>query len=290
MSLKDATSGLMREPLSLLVYGVEGVGKTSFAAGAPSPIIIGAENGSAELGHVRRLSPTTLEDVTGLLDELRTEQHDYRTIVIDSLDWLEPMVQDATCRRCNASSIEEIGGGWGKGYKEADTDWRALMKALEDVRARGMHVILVAHTELESTDNPDASQADYKRHTLKLQKRARGLVKEWSKAILFASFETASTTDKATKKTKGVDTGRRLLHTRWSAAYDAKNRLWLPPELPLGWAPFWRAVEQGRALQERFYAAVGRLDEAQRGAAIEFMEQQNYTPEAAEQVIAGVSK
>jgi hypothetical protein len=262
------------------------VGKTSFAAGAPSPLILGAENGSAEIGHVRRLSPTTLDDVTALLDELRSGEHDYRTVVIDSLDWLEPLVWESVCRRAGKSSIESF--GYGKGYVEALSEWRGIVAQLEALRGRGINVILVAHSVCRTWKNPDATQGDYDRYTLKLHDKAAGLLKEWAKAVVFTNFERA--TVEVGTRVKGIDTGKRLLFTRMSAAYDAKNRLWIPAEIPLGWAPFWRAVEAGRSLQERFYAAVNALDGAARGAAIEFMEQHGYTPEAAEQVISSISK
>lgn len=286
LRLSEASAGLVREPYSILVYGVEGVGKTSFAANAPKPLIIGAEQGSAEIGHVQRISPSSFEDVCGVLEDLRTEAHDFRTVALDSLDWLEPLVHAAVCARGNKPSIEAF--GYGKGYVEALTDWRALFKALDTLRAKGMHVILVAHSVCKLWKNPDANQGDYDRYTLKLHDKAAGLAKEWCKAVLFANFERATVEDGG--RHKGLDTGRRLLHTRMAAAFDAKNRLWLPAEIPLGWAPFARAAEQGQVLRERYYAAIGKADDATRASAQEHIESTNYDPTAIEQVIAGLTK
>ncbi len=198
---------------------------------------------------------------------------------------MEPLVHEATCRRGNKPTIEAF--GFGKGYKEADQEWRQLFKAFELLRARGINVILCAHAQTKMWKNPDATQGDYDRHTLKLHERASGLAKEWSKVVLYADFETA--TVEKDNRTKGIDTGRRLAHTRRTAAYDAKNRLWLPPELPLGWQPFVRAVRAGTELRGRFYEAIAHLDAEAQGAAIEYLEQHDYQPEAAEQVIAGLS-
>ena len=285
LRLADATSGLVREMLSLLVYGVEGVGKTSLAAGAPRPLLIGAENGSAEIGLVRRVSPATFEDVLGVLEDLRTEAHDYQSVVLDSLDWLEPLVWAATCARGGKATIEAF--GYGKGYVEALTEWRMVIKALEGARVKGLNVILVAHSVCKLWKNPDANQGDYDRYSLKLHEKAAGLWKEWAKAVLFANFERA--TVEVDNRFKGLDTGRRLLHTRMAAAFDAKNRLWLPPEIPLGWEPLRRAIEAGEKLRERYYAALAKVDEATRASAQEHVEQSNYDPAVIEQVIAGLT-
>lgn len=279
MRLSQATAGLVREPFSLLIYGVEGVGKTSFGAAAPAPLIIGAEQGSAEIGNARRISPATYEDTLGILEDLRSEQHDYRTAVLDSLDWLEPIVWAATCARNGKTTIESF--GYGKGYVEALTEWRALMRALDAIRARGMHVVLVAHSQVKPWKNPEGS--DYDRYTLKLHDKAAGLWKEWSKAVLFANFERA--TAEADGRSKGVDTGRRVLYTRAAAAWDAKNRLWLPAEIPLGWGPFARSVEAGEALRERWYAALAKVDDERQARAREYVEQNNYDPAVIEAAI-----
>jgi hypothetical protein len=271
------------EPLSLLVYGVEGVGKTSFAAGAPSPLILGAEAGSAEIGHVRRLSPTSFGDVLGILEELAAGAHNFRTVGIDSIDWLEPLVWRAVCDQHGKSDIEAF--GYGKGYGYALDEWRRLLRSLDVVRSKGINTVLIAHSAIKPWKNPDG--ADFDRWTMKLNDKAGSLVREWSKAVLFANFERGVV--EKDNRAKGVDTGKRLLFTRMSASYDAKNRLWLPPEMPLGWAPFARAVRAGDELRTRFYAAIATMDDEAREAAIEHMESNDYTPEAAESVIASVT-
>ena len=284
--LASVTTGLVREPLSLLVYGVEGVGKTSFAAGSPKPLLIGAENGSAEIGNVARYSPKCLDDVTAILEALRTEEHGYQTVAIDSLDWLEPLIHEHVWEVHGKATIEAF--GYGKGYAEAMPPWRSLVKQLDVLRTKGMNVVLVSHSVCKSFKNPNHDQDDYDRYSLKIHDKVAGLVKEWSKAVLFANFE-RSTVEK-NNRVKGVDTGRRLLYTRMTAAFDAKNRLWLPEEIPLGWSPFQRAVDAGRALMARYYAAVGAVSEERRALATEEVERSNYDPTVVESVIEGLKE
>ena len=279
--LQAVTTGLVEEPFSVLIYGVEGVGKTSFAAAAPKPLIVGAEHGSAEIGTAARYAPNDLADVLGILEALRIESHSYETVVIDSLDWLEPLVHASVCERGDKPTIESF--GYGAGYKDALVEWRQVLKAVDLLRAKGMHVILVAHSLCKPFKNPDANQGDYDRFSLKIHERAAGLFKEWSKAVLFANFERA--TIEKDHRTKGLDTGRRLLFTRMSAAYDAKNRLWLPPEIPLGWAPFQRAVDTGRSLRQAFYKAIEALTSVRRAEILETIERDNYDPSTVSQVV-----
>jgi hypothetical protein len=239
MTLGAVVKGRLEQPTRAMIYGPEGVGKTTFGANAPNPIFLGAEDGTAQLDAVRFPAPESWADILDAIQTLTVDQHDYKTLVIDTLDWAEPMLWAHICKRDEKKDIEDY--GYGKGYAAALDEWRVFLGALERLRkARGMHVVLVAHSWLKPFKNPEGE--DFDRYELKLHPKAGGLLKEWCDAVLFANYETAAKVDKKTKRVRGVDTGMRLVHTERRAAYDAKNRYSLPETLPLSWADFEAAV------------------------------------------------
>jgi hypothetical protein len=245
MKLSSISRGKIAAPMRILIFGQEGVGKSTFGANAPSPVFLGAEDGTGHLDVHRFPTPATWQDVLDSIRTLTTETHDFKTLVLDSADWIEPLVWQHLCTKNNKPSIEDIGGGFGKGYVAAADEWRILLAALEGLRkARGMHVVTIAHSTIKPFKNPDGP--DFERYELKLDKRASGILKEWHDAVLFASHETLTNKDERTKRVKGVSTGARVLHTVRTAAYDAKNRYSLPERLPLSWQDFARAIEAQR--------------------------------------------
>jgi len=245
MSLTKVVSGRIAKPVRVLVWGTEGIGKSTFGASAPSPIFLGAEDGTSELDVARFPEPSTWQDAHDAIAELTNVQHEYKTLVIDTLDWLEPLCWRAVCakgdRGKRVDSIEEL--PYGRGYTAALDEWRRLLSAVERLRSsRGMHVVLLAHAWIKPFKNPDGD--DFDRYELKLHAKAGGLLKEWCDAVLFANYETL--TREANGRSKGVSTGARVLHTQRRAAYDSKNRYDLPETLPLDWHAFIEAVAAHR--------------------------------------------
>lgn len=250
-TLKDVSSGRKQQPFRLMLAGVEGIGKSTFGADAPKPIFLGAEDGADHLDVQRLPQPRTWADVFHSVDLLNREQHDFRTLVIDTVDWLEPLCWGHVCRRDKKLNkdgepdIEEY--GFGKGFSAALDEWRKLLRQLEALRAKGMHVIMLAHTQLRTFKNPLGD--DFDRYELKLNLKAGGLLKEWVDAVLFANFETFAVKKDATskfEKAKGVSNGSRYIYTERTAGYDAKNRYGLPGQLPLSWAAFEAAAIAGQ--------------------------------------------
>lgn len=240
MTLGAVVKGRIEQPIRAMVYGPEGVGKSTFGANAPSPIFLGAEDGTAQLDVERFPSPESWPEIHDAVRTLTMEQHKYQTLVVDTLDWAEPMLWDFICKRDQKANIEEY--GFGKGYAAALDEWRVFVAALERLRkAKGTHIVLVAHSWVKPFKNPEGD--DFDRYELKLHPKAGGLLKEWCDAVLFANYETVATKDKRTKRVRGVDTGMRLIHTERRAAFDAKNRYSLPESLPLSWPDFEAAVK-----------------------------------------------
>jgi hypothetical protein len=255
MTLDAITSGRRKRPMRVLLYGTEGIGKSTWASGAPAPVYLGTEDGTAQLDVARFPEPQTWGEALQAVDTLTTQEHVYKTLVVDTLDWLEPLAWDDVCGKAGVDNIESL--GYGKGYVAALDRWRDLLARLDVLRdKRGMHVILLAHSWIKTFRNPEAD--DFDRYELKLHAKSAGLVKEWCDAVLFAAYETLVA--EKDKRVRGVDTGARIAHTERRAAWDAKNRYGLPAQLPLDWSAFVEAVEVGAPASATALAA--RITEA----------------------------
>ena len=168
------------------MYGTEGIGKSTFGSQAPKPIFIQTEDGLDEIDCDKFPLATTYDEVVSALVDLRREEHDYESVVIDSLDWLERLVWDKLCLEYSATSIEKVDGGYSKGYTHALTYWREIIDHLNALRnSRGMVVLLIAHSKIERFEDPESSP--YDRYSPRLHKHAAALVSEWCDAVLFAT-------------------------------------------------------------------------------------------------------
>lgn len=242
LSLASVTRGRREQPLRILLAGIGGVGKTTFAAAAPGAIFLGAESGDDNFDVARFPPPQTWQDVLDAVRALAEEKHDHRTLVIDTLDSIEPLCWRAVVERDGkARTIEDVGGGFMKGYTAAVDEWRVLLSQLERLRGIGMAVVLLAHVAVKNFKNPLGP--DFDRFVMKLDPKAAAVFHEWSDLHLFAQFETWVEAEKG-KRPKGMSTDVRVLHTRRTAAFDAKNRYSLPETLPLSWDDVMAAVKQ----------------------------------------------
>lgn len=243
MTLANIKRGKQASAWRILTYGVEGIGKSTLAAGTPSPIFIGAEDGTGHLDVARFPSPESWADLKAAIATLAGEKHEFKTVVLDTVDWAEPLLWSFICARDKEASIESY--GYGKGYQVALDEWRSLLVGLERLRTSGINVMLLGHCHLRPFKNPEGE--DFDRYELKLNAKASGLLKEWCDAVFFANHETFTKTNEKTKRVKGVSTGARWLYTQRTAAFDAKNRFGFPEQLPLAWADVEAAMYQPSA-------------------------------------------
>ena len=258
MTLGSVSRGVSTNASRLLIYGVGGVGKTTFAAESPSPIFIDTQDGSGRLDVARFPRPGSWGDVLAAVNALTVEAHEYKTLVLDLLDDLESMAWDHMCARDGQSSVE--GYGYGKGYKVALVEWRTLIAGLERLRAaKGMGIIFVAHAGIKSFKNPEGE--DYDRYGLQLHEGAAGLIRGWCDTVLFARHETAIKIDQK-KRVRGISTGARVIQTVETAAYYAKNRGNLPDTIALDYAEFKAAMAAGvPARAEDMLSEIARLSQ-----------------------------
>jgi hypothetical protein len=235
MGIDSIHKSTAQGPLRVLLVGPEGIGKTTFAADAPAPVFLGPEDGFGLLNPDRFPEPKSWADVVAALRTLETADHSFKTVVIDTLDWLEPLCWAAVCSEAAKASIESF--DYGKGYTAALEKWRAFLSSLERIRrAKNMHVVLLAHTTIKKFSNPEGD--DYDRYILALNERAGNLMRQWVDAVLFAQFRVVVEKGSGTKKAKAIGTPERVVHTVKRAAFDAKNRLELPETLSLSWEAF----------------------------------------------------
>ena len=226
----------------IMVYGVEGIGKSTFCASAPNPIYILTEDGLGSLKVDHFPLATSYQDVMDAIATLYNEKHNFETVVIDSLDWLEAIIQREIEQKYDAKDL-----AYGKGALIAAERWREILDGLNALRNdKGMVVILLAHTTIKRFDSPEVEP--YDRYQPKLQERSNAVVREWCDALLFANYKTIVKKDDVgfnQTNNRGISTGERLLFTSERPAYMAKNRYNMPESIPLSWDAFAQAISQG---------------------------------------------
>lgn len=230
------TSKMTGKPPRILIYGPQKIGKSSFGALADRPVFIQAEDGLDALTNVDAFPlAKSFDEVMNNLGQLATEAHDFKSLVVDSVDWVEPLIWRQVCKEHNVKNIEDVLKGFGKGYIKSLDLWREYLDALDYLRnERGMTIIQIGHSQIRKFENPETDI--YDRYELKLNKHASALLMEHSDIILFANYYVGvKKEDKAFSKEgrrRAVGTGDRILYTEERPAFMAGNRYSLPSEIP----------------------------------------------------------
>lgn len=231
MSKYQVTSGVIPAPVKVVLYGPEGIGKSTFASQFPDPVFIDAEGGTKRLD-VRRLPrPTSWAMLLDEVKEVRQGGVPCTTLVLDTADWAEALCIRSICTKAKVDGLE--GFGYGKGYVYAKEEFGRLLDQLEEVVATGRNVVVLAHATIAKFEQPDAV-GNYDRWQMKTTKQVAPLLREWCDMLLFANYKTvvekAGSGPNAKNKASG---GRRVMYTTHHPCWDAKNRFGLADELPL---------------------------------------------------------
>ena len=227
----NITSGIILSAQKIVLYGPEGIGKSTFASRMPDPVFIDTEGSTKKLD-VRRMDRP--QSFSMLLEEVRYIRQNPRlckTLVIDTADWAEMLCIRDLCAKNRKTGIEDF--GYGKGYVYLAEDFGKLLNELEEVIHTGVHVLLTAHAMMRKFEQPD-EMGQYDRWEMKLGKKTAPLLKEWADMVLFANYKTV-TVKTAGNKVKAQG-GSRVMYTSHHPCWDAKNRDGLPEELPFDFA------------------------------------------------------
>ncbi|VTT98774.1 Putative uncharacterized protein OS=Magnetospirillum magneticum (strain AMB-1 / ATCC 700264) GN=amb0352 PE=4 SV=1: AAA_24 [Gemmataceae bacterium] len=275
-SLADVRTASSGQPNRVILHGVEGVGKTSFASRAPRPVFLmtSGETGLDTLINAGQVPETahfpelrTWKDLRAALAALQDEPHDFRTLALDTLNGAERLCHEYVCQR-------DFDGNWGRdgftafmtGYEVALAEWRAFLDGLDRLRTvRKMSILALAHTKITTFKNPEGS--DYDRFTPDLHHKTWSLTHKWADMVLFANF--VAHVDGKTGDAKGKAKGghRRVLYTTRTAAFDAKNRHGLPEQIDAGrnapeaWENFFQALRAAKPISPAGSADGQRADE-----------------------------
>lgn len=230
----NISRGKLETPVRAVIYGSEGIGKSTLASQLPEPLFIDIEGGTAQLDVARIDTPTTWEMLISEIMFVRDNPDVCRTLVIDTADRAQALCESALLMEAGVDSIEKIGGGYGKGYTALLEKFRKdFLYRLDEVIAKGINVCLLAHAVMRKQESPEDPPFD--RWELNLQKKIAPEVRAWADLLLFCNFKIMAVEENGRTKAKGQ--ARRLMYANHRPTFDAKNRYGLPDEMPLEYKP-----------------------------------------------------
>ena len=224
----NISTGKIKSAQKIVVYGQEGVGKSTFASMFPNPVFIDTEGSTRQLDVARFDKPTSWEMLLQQVDYIKQNPSRFKTLVIDTADWAEKLCIKSICDKSKKDGIEDF--GYGKGYVYVQEEFGKLLNKLSDVIDVGVNVVVTAHAQMRKVEQPDEN-GSYDRWELKLTKQCSPLLKEWADMLLFANYKTI-VVNTGKDKYKGQGGQQRIMYTTHTASWDAKNRHGLSDTLP----------------------------------------------------------
>lgn len=231
----NITSGKQARAQRVVIYGTEGIGKSTLAAQFPNPLFIDTEGSTSNMDVKRMDKPTSWTMLMNQIAFVKANPTVCKTLVIDTIDWAESLAIESVCSMHEKRGIEDF--GYGNGYTYVREEMGRLLDKLQELVDIGINVVLTAHSQLRKFEQPDEDGA-YDRYELKLGKKTSSqttpVVKEWCDLLLFCNYKTMVMTSESKKKK--ATGGQRVMYTTHHPAWDAKNRHGLPDELPMDFA------------------------------------------------------
>lgn len=220
--------GKEKRPLKIVIYGPEGIGKSTFASKFPDPLFIDTEGGTSNLDVRRIKCSKSWDELLLIVKEIIKNPTICKTLVLDTADWSETMCINAVTEKYRKNNIEDF--GYGKGYTYLLDEYTRLLSLFDELIEVGINVVITAHAKPRKFELPE-EQGAFDRYEMKLTRQVAPVIKEWCDALFFVNYKIyVVTTENNTKKAQG---GKRVLYTTHNPTYDAKNRFDLPEELEL---------------------------------------------------------
>lgn len=251
--LESIKKGPSTRPPKIMLIGQEGVGKSTAGAQMPNPVFLCGESGlvGPQFADTPSFTPTSWAESLAFCEELASNPSGYKTLVIDTLDWIEPMLYTHVVQAAKKNEIKHIEDfGYGKGYVIAQQEARKMLAVLDKVNAAGLAVLILSHSQLKTVKNPEGD--DYDHFESKVNTKVAGIFKEWCDAVLFARFEIYVRKDGMKVKAQGGT--ERIVQTTHSAAWDAKNRYGLPEVMDLDMSEIYTRIVSGKSSGEMLEA------------------------------------
>ena len=242
MSLAEVVKKRTKRPRKTMLYGPHGIGKSTWPSKAPKPLVISTEGGLGDINIEHTPTCKEFGDVVKWISTLHTEKHDYKTVVIDTVDWLEQMIHRVIATEKGKPCIADI--DYGKGYEAAITKWQHIFSGLDSlVDNVGMSVVLLAHAKIVPFADPNHDR--YDRYMPDLHKSVCDLVQEWCDEVFFATIQSEVTQTEegfGKTRTRAVGDGQRVVHTTEKPTHLAKRRLPLPDVIALDYSVYFDAI------------------------------------------------
>lgn len=235
--IKLSKGRLAGKPLKVVIYGPEGIGKSTFASMFPEPLFIDTEGSTSHMDVLRvDPAPQSFTELLGMVRELKGKTTAFKTLVIDTADWAEKLCIESVCAERRMKSIEDA--GYGKGYVYIAEEFGKLLNELNNLLDKGINIVVTAHATMRKFEQPD-ELGSYDRWELKMGKKTAPMLKEWADMLLFANYKTIVVNvdnQGAAKGKNKAQGGRRVMYTTHHPCWDAKNRFGLAEELPFDYA------------------------------------------------------
>lgn len=236
----NITSGVIQSAKKVLIYGPEGIGKTTIASKFPGVVFLDTEGGSKAMNVSRFDAPKNWKDILDTVEYVIKNPECCKTLAIDTADWAEMFCIKYTCEKANVKGIEDF--GYGKGYVYLMENFKQLLDQLDRVIEAGINVVFTAHAKMRKFEQPDEMGA-YDRWETKLSKQVAPMIKEWADMVLFANYKTYVVEDDKTKSKKAQG-GKRVMYTTHNPCWDAKNRYGLDDCVPFEYEQIKHIIER----------------------------------------------
>jgi hypothetical protein len=229
--LESITVGIEKKPPRICLYGEHGIGKSTFANQFENPIFVQTEEGLNQIDCAKFPLAKTFDDVVSFLRVLYCQEHNYKTVIIDSCDWLEKLTFEHVAKKNNVDSVADI--NFGRGFDQSLDLMCEILTALDYLRKKNMTVILIAHSDVRKFESP--TSPSYDRYTLSMRSKVNAKIMQWADLVGFINFDVKINREVGGfgKEIKKAISGQRYLYCAPAAAYEAKNRYSIPEKIEL---------------------------------------------------------